>query len=56
MTATMSVLGLYNYDDSIFDSMAFPELMTETEKTDTINNIILECAELEVLYTDPAFM
>lgn len=56
MTATMSVLGLYNYDDSIFDNMAFPELMTETEKTDTINNIILECAELEVLYTNPAFM
>ena len=56
MTATMSVLGLYNYDDTIFDNMAFPEAMTTTEKTDTINNIILECAELEVLYTDPAFM
>ena len=56
MTATMSVLGLYNYDDTIFDNMAFPEAMTTTEKTDTINNIILECAELEVLYTNPAFM
>ena len=56
MTATMSVLGLYNYDDTIFDDMVFPELMTSDEKTDTINNIILECAELEVLYTNPAFM
>lgn len=56
MTATMSVLGLYNYDDTIFDDMVFPEAMTTTEKTDTINNIILECAELEVLYTNPAFM
>ena len=41
MTATMSVLGLYNYDDTIFDNMAFPEAMTTTEKTDTLNNIIL---------------
>lgn len=56
MTATMSVLGLYNYDDTIFDNMSFPEAMTTAEKTDTINNIILECAELEVLYTNPAFM
>ena len=56
MTAPMSVLGLYNYDDTIFDNMVFPEAMTTTEKTDTINNIILECAELEVLYTNPAFM
>ena len=56
MEGTMSVLGLYNYDDTIFDNMQFPELMSATEKQDTINNIILECAELEVLYTNPSFM
>lgn len=49
---TMSVLGLYNWDPSLFDDMAVPE---GVEKETIINNILLECAELETLFPDPYF-
>lgn len=50
---TLSVLGLYNYDDSIFSTMQLPEGVDRDILTD---NILMECAELEVLYPDSDFM
>lgn len=52
MRGTLSVMGLYNYDETIFDDMALPS--TDHLNKDTlIQNILVECSELEILYTDP---
>lgn len=47
MQAKLSILGLYNADDSIFDRMVLPEGVSAEQ---VVDNIILECAELELLY------
>lgn len=52
----LSILGLYNWDNTIFDNMVLPEDFTQDDKTTLINNLLMETAELEVLYTDPDFM
>lgn len=51
--AMMSILSLYNYDNSIFNDFEVPEGM---DKDNTIDNILLECAELSLVYTEPVFM
>lgn len=51
--ATLSILGLYNYDDTIFDGMILP---SEIDKTTLVDNILLECAELEVIYPSANLM
>ena len=51
--AMMSILSLYNYDNSIFNDLEVPEGM---DKDNTIDNILLECAELSLVYTEPVFM
>ena len=48
--ATLSVLGLYEWDHTIFDEMVLPAAM---DKDLLINNILIECAELEVLLPQP---
>lgn len=53
---TMSLLGLYRYDDTIFEYLELPEGMTSDDKDILTNNLLMECAELETLYTDPDFM
>lgn len=51
MQATLSVLGLYNWDSSIFDGFSLPD----TIDAETLRNLIFsETAELEVLYSDPS--
>ena len=49
----LSLLGLYNWDNTIFDTMSLP---TELNRDYFINNLRMECAELTVLYTDSDFM
>jgi len=51
----ISIYGLWDYDNTIFDNFSLPEDLASS-KEDIINNIFLECGELEVLYTDPNFM
>ena len=51
--AMLSILALYNWDNTIFNDMNVPEGM---EKNNVIDNILFECAELSLVYTDPAFM
>ena len=53
MPATMSLLGLYNWDNTIFDDMSIPD---GVDKKVVINNLLRECAELEVLYPQPDAM
>ena len=54
MRGTLSVMGLYNYDDSIFDDMVLPT-SDHIDKDTLVQNILVECSELEILYTDPTF-
>lgn len=53
MGAMLSVLGLYQYDNTIFDLMQFPEGFSTNDKQTVIDNILAECAELEFLYPAP---
>lgn len=50
--ATLSILGLYNYDNTIFDNLVTPF----EDNGNLIQNILMECAELEILYPDANFM
>lgn len=45
----LSILGLYNYDDSIFNDMSLPDTI---DRDILVKNILFECAELELLYPD----
>ena len=49
----ISILGLYNYDSTLFDMMALPD---QVDKQTLVNNIVMDLAELTVIYPDPAFM
>lgn len=46
----LSPLGLYNWDDTIFDLMTIPDAL---DKPTLIQNLLAETAELEVLYPNP---
>lgn len=56
MNAEVSVLGLYNYDTSLFENMNYPASFAAQDKTDFVDNLLMELAELEVIYTSPDFM
>ena len=47
--AWLSILGMYNYDESIFDGFRTPE---NVDRETTIQTILLECAELEIIYPE----
>ena len=48
--AKLSIMGLYNFNESVFDGFKVPE---GVDRQACINEIVLECAELEVIY--PSF-
>ena len=50
---TLSIIGLYNWDDHIFDLLQIP---TGVDRNDVIQNILMECGELETMYPDWDFM
>lgn len=56
MGAVMSIMGLYNNDNTVFDLMQFPDGFTEAQKETVTDNILIECAELEILYPNPTVM
>lgn len=49
----IDLITIYNYDDTIFDLLQLPKAMN---KDDFINNLLLETAELELLYSKPDFL
>lgn len=53
MNSSISILGLWNADNTLFDDMQLPEAL---DRETVINAILLKCSELETLYTDPEFM
>lgn len=62
--AMLSLWGLYTYNTDLFDGITVPvDRVTDPDnptavfqKADLIDNLLLDLAELEVLYTDPTFM
>ena len=60
----MSILGLWQWDNNIFDLMQFPSFQdgetvhefTQDDKQLLIDNLMSECAELEILYPNPVVM
>ena len=48
--ANLSPLGLYNWDQTVFDLMQIPEALN---KDTLVQNLLAETAELEVLYPNP---
>lgn len=56
MPATLSIRGLYQADETLFSEMSVCSEMTNDDKQTIIDNILMEYAELEVLYPDPVFM
>lgn len=53
MNSTISILGLYNADPSLFDDMSLPEAI---DREKVISGILLKCSELEILYPDHDYM
>ena len=51
--ATMSPLGLYQWDNTIFDLMQIPSAL---DRSTLIDNLLSETAELEVLYPNPVVL
>lgn len=51
--ANFSIIGAYNFMPSIFDGLFLPE---GVDRETAINNIVMECAELELLYSDLNFL
>lgn len=51
--AALSILGLYEWDDTILDLIHLP---TGVDADEVKQNIIMECAELTVIYPDWDFM
>lgn len=50
---TLSVWGLYNFDNGLFDNLTVP---TGVDKNTVVDNILLECAELETIYPALPFL
>lgn len=51
--ANLSIMGLYQNDNTVLDLMEFPEDFTDAQKQNVKENILVECAELEFLYPAP---
>lgn len=58
----LSIRGIYEYDPTVFDGFESPTYTDENNnihtlnRDDVINNILLQCAELEVIYPEPTTM
>ena len=47
--SSISIIGLYNYDNTIFDNFSLPEAV---DKETLINTILSNLGELEIVYPD----
>ena len=53
MFANLSILGLWNYNNEIFDLMVIPQAVN---RDTLITNILTECSDFSLLYPDYDFM
>lgn len=52
----LSIVGLERLNPDIWDFMVYPDGWTDEQKSDLLDNIRMECYELEVIYSDSVFM
>lgn len=52
-SATMTLIGMYNWDNTLFDNLQVPD---GVDKATLIDNILIRSGEFEVLYSDFDFM
>ena len=50
--ATLSLIGLYNYDNTLFDGLTLPAVI---DKDICVNEILRRCGEFELIYSDLDF-
>lgn len=50
MRAKFSILGMYNYDPTVFDELVVPEGVS---RSTLIHTILYKCADLSLVYTEP---
>lgn len=53
MQVTISIRGVYDWDHTIFDELQLPQVLN---RDDLINDILWQCAELELLYSAPGYL
>ena len=53
--STLSILGLYKFNNHLFDDLRLPTGMTDQDRETVVGNILAECAELECLFPDYDF-
>lgn len=53
MRATLDLLGMYNYDPTVLDLLVIPEAI---DRQTLIDNLLMETAETEILYTNVGFL
>lgn len=53
MPGTLSILGIWNYNPVVFTEMVIP---AGIDKQNLVDNLLIQCAEYEILYPDPVFM
>lgn len=46
----LSVLGLYQHDQTLFDNLQLPTEFTADDRETLINNLLMECAEFEIIF------
>lgn len=52
-SATMTLIGMYNWDNTLFDNLQVPD---GVDKATLIDNILIRSGEFEVMYSDFDFM
>lgn len=52
---TLSLLGIYKYTGDVLDDLALPDALEDDRQT-IIDNLLMETAELEILYPDSWFL
>lgn len=53
MRATLDIVGMYNYDNTLFDLMLIPE---QIDRQTLIDNLLMDCAEREIIYSNYGFL
>ena len=53
LRATIDLIGMYTYDNTLLDDMVIPQAIDKEVLKD---NLLMEAAELELLYSDPNFL
>lgn len=53
MKSTLSLLGLYRWNPNILDTLQLPSGL---DRQAVISELLLQCAEVEILYPDPDFL